>query len=142
MSKVLAEGSQLETIPMCATFNGAGSRRELCKYFYKNIMNLVAVFCSLILIKILLSSHLVYISFYELVPLSSAISNLHWLLLLINVIIIFQLKYIEEGDFKDLKHLIKLHLDGNQFSVIVGNLFSTQKSLEYLGKLHIIFSTV
>lgn len=69
------------------------------------------------------------------------LQNLFPSLSLINVIIIFQLKYIEEGDFKDLKHLTKLHLDGNQFSVIVGNLFSAQKSLEFLGKFYIISST-
>lgn len=52
----------------------------------------------------------------------------------INVIIIFQLKHIKVDDFNDLKRLIKLHLDGNQFSDIAENLFTTQKSLEILGK--------
>lgn len=46
-----------------------------------------------------------------------------------------QLKYLERDEFKDLKNLRRLHLDRNQLSVVVDNLFNQQKSLEFLGKI-------
>lgn len=45
-----------------------------------------------------------------------------------------QLKYLEKGEFRDLKYVKTIKLDGNQLSVIIDNLFETQKNLEYLGK--------
>lgn len=36
MPKVFAKRNQLKTIPVCATLNGIGSRRELCKYLQEN----------------------------------------------------------------------------------------------------------
>lgn len=48
--------------------------------------------------------------------------------------IICQFKYIDEGDFKDLKRLTKLHLSGNQICVMAETVLTTQRSLEFLGK--------
>lgn len=48
--------------------------------------------------------------------------------------VVYQFKYIDEGDFKDLKRLTKLHLDGNQVGVIAEAILTTQRSLEFLGK--------
>ena len=44
-----------------------------------------------------------------------------------------QLKYLEKDEFRDLRRLTKVKLDGNQLSVIIDNLFESQKGLEYLG---------
>ena len=49
--------------------------------------------------------------------------SLHW-----------QLKYLAKDEFKDLKSLKRIRLDGNQMSAIVDDLFHRQKSLEYLGE--------
>lgn len=46
---------------------------------------------------------------------------------------IFQLKYLEKEEFKDVRRLTKIKLDGNQLSVVIDNLFEMQKGLEYLG---------
>lgn len=48
---------------------------------------------------------------------------------------IFQLKYLEKDEFKDVRRLSRIKLDGNQLSVVIDNLFETQKSLEHLGML-------
>lgn len=45
-----------------------------------------------------------------------------------------KLKYIDEDDFKVLRHLTNLHLNGNHLTAITNNLLMAQKSLEYLGK--------
>lgn len=45
-----------------------------------------------------------------------------------------QFKYLDKDEFKDLRSLKRLHLDGNQLSVVVDNLFIRQKSLELLGE--------
>lgn len=44
-----------------------------------------------------------------------------------------QLKYLEKEEFKDVRHLNRIKLDGNQLSVVIDNLFEMQKNLEYLG---------
>lgn len=44
-----------------------------------------------------------------------------------------QLKYLEKGEFRDLNFIKSIKLGGNQLSVIIDNLFETQKYLEYLG---------
>jgi hypothetical protein len=46
---------------------------------------------------------------------------------------LFQLKYLEKDEFKDIRHLSRIKLDGNQLSVVIDNLFEMQKNLEYLG---------
>lgn len=46
-----------------------------------------------------------------------------------------QLKYLDKDEFADLKSLKQIHLDGNQLSVVIDNLFSRQKLLQYLGML-------
>lgn len=46
---------------------------------------------------------------------------------------LFQLKYLEKGEFRDLNYVKTIRLDGNQLSVIIDNLFETQRYLEYLG---------
>lgn len=45
-----------------------------------------------------------------------------------------QFKYLDKDEFKDLKYLRRLHLDGNQLSVIVDYLFQRQKNLLFLGE--------
>lgn len=47
---------------------------------------------------------------------------------------VYQFKYIDEGDFKDLKRLTKLRLDGNEVGVIAETILATQRLLEFLGK--------
>lgn len=60
----------------------------------------------------------------------------------------FQLKYLEKDEFRDLRYLRKIRLDGNQLSVIIDNLFEFQKNLEHLGndtkegKLLCIYNTL
>uniref|UniRef100_A0A182M6A0 LRRCT domain-containing protein n=1 Tax=Anopheles culicifacies TaxID=139723 RepID=A0A182M6A0_9DIPT len=44
----------------------------------------------------------------------------------------FQFKYLDREEFKDLRHLQKLRLDGNQLSVIVDELFMYQRELTFL----------
>lgn len=46
----------------------------------------------------------------------------------------YQFKYLDKEEFKDLKYLRRLHLDGNQLSVIVDYLFQRQKNLLFLGE--------
>lgn len=46
----------------------------------------------------------------------------------------WQFKYLDKDEFKDLKYLRRLHLDGNQLSVIVDYLFQRQKNLLFLGE--------
>jgi hypothetical protein len=46
-----------------------------------------------------------------------------------------QFKYLDADEFKDLKGLKKIHLDGNQLSVVIDFLFQRQRSLELLGEL-------
>lgn len=48
----------------------------------------------------------------------------------------WQLQHLDADEFKDLKYLKHIHLDSNQLSTIVSGLFSSQKSLEYLGKFY------
>jgi hypothetical protein len=50
-----------------------------------------------------------------------------------------QFKYLDKDEFKDLKSLKRLHLDRNQLSVVVDDLFNRQKSLEFLGEIIIEF---
>lgn len=50
-----------------------------------------------------------------------------------------QLKYLEKGEFRDLKYVKTIKLDGNQLSVIIDNLFETQKNLEHLGNAKMRF---
>lgn len=45
-----------------------------------------------------------------------------------------QFKYFDKMEFRDLKHLRILKIDGNQLPVIVNYLFTSQRSLEFLGK--------
>ena len=47
---------------------------------------------------------------------------------------LFQFKFLDKEEFNDLKYLKRIHLDGNQLTVVTDNLFQRQKSLEYLGK--------
>lgn len=47
---------------------------------------------------------------------------------------LIQFKYLDKDEFKDLKYLRRLHLDGNQLSVIVDYLFQRQKNLLFLGE--------
>lgn len=53
-----------------------------------------------------------------------------------NLLVFFlsQFKYLDKDEFKDLKYLRRLHLDGNQLSVIVDYLFQRQKNLVFLGE--------
>lgn len=46
----------------------------------------------------------------------------------------WQLQYLDRDEFKDLKSLKRIHLDGNQLSAVVDDLFHRQKSLEYIGE--------
>lgn len=41
---------------------------------------------------------------------------------------------MEKGEFRDLNLIKSIKLDGNQLSVIIDNLFETQKYLTYLGE--------
>lgn len=50
----------------------------------------------------------------------------------------FQLKYIDEMVFENLRRLVTLKLDGNQLTVIGGDLLIAQKSLEHLGELNCV----
>lgn len=43
------------------------------------------------------------------------------------------MKYLEKGEFRDLKYVKNIKLDGNQLSVIIDNLFESQRNLEFLG---------
>lgn len=45
-----------------------------------------------------------------------------------------QIKFLDKEEFKDLRHLQTLRLDGNQLSVIIDELFIHQKGLTLLGK--------
>lgn len=45
-----------------------------------------------------------------------------------------QFKYFDKEEFKDLKYLRRIHLDGNQLSVVIDHLFQRQKMLQYLGE--------
>jgi hypothetical protein len=60
----------------------------------------------------------------------------HRLLLLFSLLA--QFKYLDKDEFKDLRNLRRIHLDGNQLSVVVDFLFDHQKSLEQLGELFAI----
>ena len=48
--------------------------------------------------------------------------------------VLFQFKFLDKEEFNDLKYLKRIHLDGNQLTVVTDNLFQRQRSLEYLGK--------
>lgn len=54
------------------------------------------------------------------------------------------MKYLEKGEFRDLKYVKYIKLDGNQLSVIIDNLFESQRNLEFLGnkKNHNIGKTI
>lgn len=43
------------------------------------------------------------------------------------------MKYLEKGEFRDLKYVKNIKLDGNQLSVIIDSLFESQRYLEFLG---------
>lgn len=43
------------------------------------------------------------------------------------------MKYLEKAEFRDLKYVKCIKLDGNQLSVIIDNLFENQRNLEFLG---------
>ncbi|XP_036340408.1 uncharacterized protein LOC118749738 [Rhagoletis pomonella] len=45
-----------------------------------------------------------------------------------------EFKFLDKDEFRDVKHLNKVLLDGNQLSVVVDELFRNQKSLQRLGK--------
>ncbi|XP_036347524.1 leucine-rich repeat and immunoglobulin-like domain-containing nogo receptor-interacting protein 1, partial [Rhagoletis pomonella] len=45
-----------------------------------------------------------------------------------------EFKFLDKDEFRDVKHLNKVPLDGNQLSVVVDELFRNQKSLQRLGK--------
>jgi len=45
----------------------------------------------------------------------------------------FQFKFLDRDEFRDVKRLTKVLLDGNQLSVVVDQLFRMQKSLNHLG---------
>lgn len=51
-----------------------------------------------------------------------------------NLYEIFQFQYFEKDEFEALKNLRRLNLDRNHLVVIVDKLFSSQKSLEFLGE--------
>lgn len=46
-----------------------------------------------------------------------------------------QFKFLDKDEFRDVKRLTKVLLDGNQLSVVVDQLFRMQKSLNHLGEL-------
>lgn len=47
-----------------------------------------------------------------------------------------QFKFLDKDEFRDVKRLTKVLLDGNQLSVVVDQLFRMQKSLNHLGASH------
>lgn len=49
---------------------------------------------------------------------------------------------MDKDEFKDLKSLRRINLDGNQLSAVVDDLFRQQRSLEYLGKCAEVHSHV
>lgn len=49
------------------------------------------------------------------------------------------MKYLEKGEFRDLKYVKNIKLDGNQLSVIIDNLFESQRNLEFLGNKTTIY---
>lgn len=49
------------------------------------------------------------------------------------------MKYLEKGEFRDLKYVKNIKLDGNQLSVIIDNLFESQRNLEFLGNKSTIY---
>ena len=51
----------------------------------------------------------------------------------------FQFKYFDKEEFKDLKLLKQLYLDGNQLSVVIDHLFQRQRVLEHLGELYLAY---
>lgn len=52
------------------------------------------------------------------------------------------MKYLEKGEFRDLKYVKNIKLDGNQLSVIIDNLFESQRNLEFLGNKTTIRRTI
>lgn len=52
------------------------------------------------------------------------------------------MKYLEKGEFRDLKYVKYIKLDGNQLSVIIDNLFESQRNLEFLGNKTIRRKTI
>jgi hypothetical protein len=58
------------------------------------------------------------------------------------VFVYFQFKYLDKDEFKDLKHLRRLHLDNNQLSVVVDYIFQRQRNLLYLGRINSILFTL
>lgn len=48
---------------------------------------------------------------------------------------LLQFKFLDKDEFRDVKRLTKVLLDGNQLSVVVDQLFRMQKSLNHLGEL-------
>lgn len=51
-----------------------------------------------------------------------------------------QFKFLDKDEFRDVKRLTKVLLDGNQLSVVVDQLFRMQKSLNHLGAPHKLYS--
>ncbi|TMW45769.1 hypothetical protein DOY81_009150, partial [Sarcophaga bullata] len=43
-----------------------------------------------------------------------------------------EFKFLDKDEYRDVKHLTKVLLDGNQLSVVVDELFRMQKSLKHL----------
>lgn len=44
------------------------------------------------------------------------------------------MNFLSEYEFKDVRHLKTLRLDGNNLALIVDKIFDAQRSLEVLGK--------
>lgn len=51
-----------------------------------------------------------------------------------------QFKFLDKDEFRDVKRLTKVLLDGNQLSVVVDQLFRMQKSLNHLGASLTLYS--
>lgn len=57
------------------------------------------------------------------------------LFLMLYAVSLLQFKFLDKDEFRDVKRLTKVLLDGNQLSVVVDQLFRMQKSLNHLGEL-------
>lgn len=57
------------------------------------------------------------------------------LFLMLCAVSLLQFKFLDKDEFRDVKRLTKVLLDGNQLSVVVDQLFRMQKSLNHLGEL-------
>lgn len=61
--------------------------------------------------------------------------NIFQLFLMRHAVSLLQFKFLDKDEFRDVKRLTKVLLDGNQLSVVVDQLFRMQKSLNHLGEL-------